>query len=293
VWKRLVSLQELRAMSDDQITIEIDQLLRPSVSPVANLDSGDVTAAQFYMAELDRRERQRADRERDQIERERWRTDLKYEQWIVGLIVVEVILAIGLAIWGDHRQTQDVVQQIAAFKSMQAVLSHLDESSKATADAMKELRTTTEAMNQGIQTEVGLNYDPAIVMIYNEKYGALSLTNKSRTNILFYGAKAGDRSPYFLQREQSIPSGESYSEPIESFIRHSKPVDGMPGFFTATYLAFIKNKNGVQFIAESEVQLSSNPLALSVGPVTVRKADWSKLLHDNPPNSWKAPSTNP
>jgi hypothetical protein len=70
-WKKRVTLPELQAMSGDQIVQNVNELLVPTPSVVSNLDSGDVAAAQFYTAELNRREDQRVQAERDQIETER------------------------------------------------------------------------------------------------------------------------------------------------------------------------------------------------------------------------------
>jgi hypothetical protein len=88
------------------------------------------------MAELNRREDQRAQAERDRIENERWQIDQRNERIIIGMIGVEIILPIGLAIWGDRRQTEHVNKQLDALKNMQVALVKLEETSKATADAM-------------------------------------------------------------------------------------------------------------------------------------------------------------
>ena len=87
-------------MTNEQVLERINALVSPpqpiaSTSRLPLYDPMDFVVAQFYIDELDRREKQKADEARDEIERQRWQTDLKYERWIVGLIVLEVILAIG------------------------------------------------------------------------------------------------------------------------------------------------------------------------------------------------------
>jgi hypothetical protein len=118
-----LTLQELRAVSDQELTAEVNRYLVPPYGDDLNKQMAvNREAAQFYIAELNRREDQRAQAERDRIESERHQINLRLDLLIVGLIVVEIIVAIGLAIWGDRRQTEDVNQQLAAFKGIQKAL---------------------------------------------------------------------------------------------------------------------------------------------------------------------------
>jgi hypothetical protein len=120
VWKKLANLDQLAAMTNDQITLEINELLVPTHGIPANVSPADVMAAQFYMTELDRRKDALAQAERDRIETNRWRTDLINEFIIIGMIGVEIILSIygvRMAISGDRRQSQDVERQLVEFSS--------------------------------------------------------------------------------------------------------------------------------------------------------------------------------
>jgi hypothetical protein len=202
-----VTLEELNKLSDDEITERINSKIAPNRDAhdfPSHISLEDFVGAQFYMAELDRREKQRADDKRDAIETKRWKTDLWYERGIVFLIVIEIILAIGLAIWGDRRQTQDVKQQLEAFGRMQTVLSHLEDSSKSTADAMKDIQTSMANMNASLAKQVELFYDVQINATYNEATKKLILTNTGRANVTLWSQAIGEENEKMLDYPKAV-----------------------------------------------------------------------------------------
>jgi hypothetical protein len=149
------------------------------------MQPSDVVAAQFYMSELDRRENRRSDAERDRIETKRRRVDLGLETLIVLLIGLEIFLSL----WGYQQQSKDAARELQAFHDMQVVLSNLHDTSKATADSMKTLESTTETMNTGVQNQLGLSYDPSVTVKF-EPTEKLNVLNNGRTKITLWGANS-------------------------------------------------------------------------------------------------------
>jgi type II secretory pathway pseudopilin PulG len=187
-----VTLEELKNLSDQEIVNRINANIAPKVSGSTMISFPDFVSAQFYMGELDRREKRRADKERDEIETKRWKIDFYIDALIVVLIVFEIIAAIGLAIWGDQRQTEDVKKQLTAFGDMQTVLSQLQQSSKATAATLGALQKTTEEMNGRIGRQLSMSFEPSVVANYNTSNGMVEIVNAGSTLISIYGFVSGN-----------------------------------------------------------------------------------------------------
>jgi len=62
--------------------------------------------------------------------------DFLMELIVIFLIGLELLAAVGLAVWGERQQTQEVNQQLSALGKTQDVLSKLQESSAATAQTL-------------------------------------------------------------------------------------------------------------------------------------------------------------
>lgn len=276
MWKKLVTVEQMRAMSDDQLTAEINGFAVPPVSTLTNVDSGDVGAAQFYMSELNRRLDERAQEQRDEIESKRWRIDQRNEYIIIAMIGVEIILAIGLAIWGDWRQSQDIGKQLAEFRQVEENLKALQESSLATARALQDMKDTSEAMNHAIQGQLNLNYIMSVEIQYETNYGALKVANNGRSTITFWGVKVEGEKAEFLRVYKSIaPSGSTITSAIEDL---ATKMQG--GLGSKMYEVFLKNENNVEFIARCQVSVMPTtehiPFRVVVSPTDVRQERWPR-----------------
>jgi len=87
-------------MTDEQVMMKINEFLVPPNRAGAPARSEDLIGAQFYMAELDRRNarlieqrRQKAEVERDRIETSRHHINLGIETLVVLLILAELVFA--------------------------------------------------------------------------------------------------------------------------------------------------------------------------------------------------------
>jgi hypothetical protein len=249
VWTKLDTLPELRAKTDDQIIQIINGLLVPTPNPNATLNAGDLAAAQFYMAELDRRATRRSEKALYKIETKRWVAEWRLDWLIVVLIGLELLAAVGLAIWGDRRQTKDVDRQLTAFGQMQTVLSHLETSSQATADTMKNLQTTTEGMNTALQKQLALSYDVSISLFYNQEKKRMNFINMGHTNVTLWGLKFFDEPKVIESPGRTIqPNGGGYE--IDLAPIYSRALARIPKGQTglAPFEIYLKNERGEEFV---------------------------------------------
>jgi hypothetical protein len=64
-------------MTDEQVVLKINEFLVPQNRVMAPLNPADLVAAQFYMAELDRRAARKIEKERQEAEAKRDRIETK------------------------------------------------------------------------------------------------------------------------------------------------------------------------------------------------------------------------
>jgi len=278
VWN-VLTLEQLRQLSDEQVAQRANESLVPLGAPTQGLyiQPADFLAAQYYVNELERREKRRADEARDAIDTRRWEIDLRYERLIVVLIILEVILAAALTWWTDDRQSKSAQKELEALQSVQQVLSHLEESSKDTAAAIKEERQTMEAMNTALQRQLALFYDVSLNVLFDQDRKKLMLTNNGRTNIVFWGGKIGDTNAFVPEEGRTITAGAGFefdiSPTYESMIaRFPKPAQGM-----IPYELYIKNERGEEFVQHGYFSLvwKNDVGILNVQTISVAPEHWS------------------
>jgi hypothetical protein len=165
-----VKLEELKSLSDKEVVERINAKIVPDTDTPTQFSFPDFVSAQFYMAELDRREKQRAEAERDRIEKRRWYVDFALESLIVVLIFVEIGLSIS-----DHRQNANVASaELKTFSDIQGVLSNLQASTGATAALLGQ--------------ELDLEYALAVNVEYNG-FDTIQVFNNSRSEAFIAGIR--------------------------------------------------------------------------------------------------------
>jgi hypothetical protein len=267
-------------MTDEQVMMKINEFLIPPNKAGAPANSDDLVGAQFHMAELDRRaarrlekERQAAEAKRDRIETKRRRIDLGLELLIVVLIGFELFVGVRE---GEKQ-----------FKAMDS----LEKSSTATANTLTELKKTMEAMNGGIQTEVGLNYNVALEVTFDNQQNQVNLVNRGRTNLNIWGVRINKEKAMIDPIGKMLAPGGQYY-----LLGTSVQAEAGPNIPTGTHKlfpfdTFIKNENGVEFVVESTIfaEWKDNILFLRTQATTVRQVNWSK----GRTTSSKVPSPHP
>jgi hypothetical protein len=156
-----------------------------------------VLEAQFYMQELGRREDSKIATR-----------DFLMELIVIFLIALELLAAIGLAVWGERQQTREVNQQLAAFGKMQDVLSKLQESSAATAQTLSSQQSIMQSMNDLLAVELGRMSQITLDFSFSRTKGNIS--NQGNVDLQFWGFKVADmpprmnKRPVLLKRSASI-----------------------------------------------------------------------------------------
>jgi hypothetical protein len=217
--------------------------------------------AQFYRTEQHRRADEKAQRDRDEVETDRWRVDLRNERVIILMIGIEILLAIGLSIWGDRRQTQDVNQQLQAFAEMQKVLAHLDQSTSATARTLEQLQKTSEDMDESLEKQVALFYDVQLSIGFDESSERLLITNTShgRVSITRFMLEADPVQDLKYSTPQVVAPSGVYFIPLKNlknYLTATLPKDSNKRY---PFTVFLKNEKG------EKVTVTGNIIAAWLG----------------------------
>ena len=253
-WWNLLTLEQLQRLSDEQITQRVNDLLVPNRGIGNQLipQPVDFVAAQFYVSELDRRENRRANAERDRIDSNRRRVDLVLELLIVGLIGLELVLAV----LGAHQQSKDAAQQLKAFTHMQIVLSNLQQTSQATANTM-----TT--MNGAIQSQLALSYDPSVLVRYVATH-QLDVVNNGGTNITLWGSKLDSQPPLFLRVPSVLPRNGGYEFDAEAMYKEFSERFQKEGSVSVPYEIYVKNDLGRKYSVDCALTSVSGNYGVTV-----------------------------
>jgi hypothetical protein len=145
----------------------------------------DFVSAQFYMAELDWREKKRAGQERDEIEAKRWRTDLNYEirtvdcfsyysgghccrrsDFVGGSPPVEIIGK------GIGRAPEHATSAFASGGELGRDGRDLDGAPR-----------TSKQMNEAVQKELAFSYEVSLNVKFDITNDQIIITNEGRTRV--------------------------------------------------------------------------------------------------------------
>jgi hypothetical protein len=258
---RLITIEELSKLSDEQIVTRANELLVPPDTPTYLLQQADVVAAQFYMNELDRREKRRADAKRDRIDTRRRRVDLLLELLIVALIGSELFFA-----WSEGEKQ---------FKA----LNNLEKSSEATAKTLATLQETMKEMNRGVQSELGLSYEVSLNVKYDITTDRANVTNEGRTSVTLWGSKIGSAATVMEKGPRTLTPGMPYSivtREVYAGFAGPTPVGVVKP--PVPFVMFLKNERGEEFVARYQfVGLTAQgPLQIQPEMLSITPMVWSQ-----------------
>jgi hypothetical protein len=211
--------------------------------------------AQFYMRELEHR----------------------HDSWISLrdlILEIVVILLIGGEIILGYCQGRDAAKASAL---EQQVLTNLQKSSAATVSTLQSLQKTTEEMNKNIGTEVGLNYDVAVEVTFDNQVKHVNISNKGRTNVYVWGDKLDQQKPLIDTKGKMIAPGGSYYIIADTFYEELGTKLPKGSQRLVPFSVFLKNENGDEFIVECQffaVWYLDN-LTIHTQTTSVRRAHWS------------------
>jgi hypothetical protein len=186
--------------------------------------------AQFYTQELERRG--------DSLISLR---DLLLEITVIGLISWEI--------WIGY-QTEKM--QLQNFEKETRILSALATSSSATADRLAELKEVTKKMNEGIQTELELNYDVTVEVTFDNSVKHVNIANKGRTNVYVWGDKIGDGPPTMDTKGRLIAPGGYYYILADKFYEEVGRVLPKGSEKLLPFTVYLKNDHGNEFTVQCQ-----------------------------------------
>ena len=95
-------------------------------------------------------------------------------------------------------------------------------------------------------------------MVYNEAFVGIDVINKGKTPITYWGQKADSGKPYFLPSPEILTPGGVHREAVKLFLHNLRPPPIVWKDFQMSYQVYLKNENGVGFVANSTVSVSKN-----------------------------------
>ncbi len=211
---------------------------------------------QSFLSEIDRRE--------DAKVSER---DFRLEVAVIVLIGLEILIDLG----GLYTDGID-------FNRQQTVLTNLEKSSEATASTMVALQKTMETMNAAIQNQLSLNYEVSVGLVVNRAYRVLSITNKGRTNITFWGQKIASEQRHMLSSPLTITPGNTQDVDFASFFEIPGTLPTARQATTVPITIFLRSENGREFAADCPIdteKLLGGSLTVECQTTTVRASNWS------------------
>ncbi len=261
-----ITLKQIDKMTDEELKNAIDACFdeAPETDQINRL--AILLEAQFYRAERYKRAEDKDQHKRDDVETGRWRIDQRNEKIIIGMIGIEILLAIGLAIWGDWRQTHDMIQQLAAFEKMHGALSRLETNSGKTTTALEKL-------NDKIQRELDLTYEPSLNVVFDGEKGSLEVENKGRANIELWQERFNDRvnvEKHPILITTGWPNRVSLPTGLMKGIAK--------GHLTGRVILYLKTEAGTEYeaVCTLENQRADEGFKTGVQSVQLRTSNWSR-----------------
>jgi hypothetical protein len=236
--------------------------------------------ARFYLEEIEKRRNDKVSRR-----------DFRMELIVIALIALELIAAVGLAIWGERQQSRDTDRQLSAFNAVQSTLAHVEQSSKETAAAMLSLKNTTDLMNSSIQKQLGFDYEVLLDTEVDQENLSLDIFNKGRTTVLLYGIrrdtyKSYDRNEvrtlkkYFLSTPKPILPGGSYAVDFKGQIDTLHALFPKEHTFMITFYFLLKSKLQQEYLGTLTAIYGDETVGNGVyaEKISVVRAQWNQVL---------------
>jgi len=203
--------------------------------------------------------------------------DFILEIIVIALILLEIIVAIGLAWYGGRQQSKEVAQELKAFAGMQTVLSDMQASSAATASTMVELKNSMDEVKTSLDKQVALYYDVSLVAVFDPEKKQINIANAGRTSVSLWGEKLGNELD--MENEgRTVGPGTMYTVVGNSVFdlavnRFPKPVHGL-----IPYDIYLKNERGEEFVQYGYIAIrwSEDVPILTVQATSVTPEKWSK-----------------
>lgn len=248
-----MNLEDLSRMSEAELRAKASEKLAKlevKFQALPVYEEGSVLSeAQFFIDEIERRKQSRTGRR-----------DLILEVVVIALIGAELIYGIV----GGNQQLL-VLQTLKTSADQQLVVLHnLNTSASETARTMKALGDKqdvvlatqqqtlqlTGQMNDALQNQLGLNFAPALTLLYDQSVKSLVFQNFGKTNVFLWGVKLEGDTRMESEPRIIAPSPSTfYKIPAEDFIKIESARVPKGGSEKLHYDVYIKAANGKKYTA--------------------------------------------
>jgi hypothetical protein len=241
----------------------------------------DLSEAQFYIDEIERRIAEAERRKQSRI---------GARDFVLELVVIILIgLELYFGIVGGNNQLA-VLQTLKTSADQQlGVLQKLNTSADETAKILKALGDKqdvaltaqqqtlqlTGQMNGALQTQLGLNFAPALTLVYQEPQKQLTFMNLGKTEVFVWGTKDNGKTD-MLPEPRIIVGGASYSLPVDDLLKAASQRIPKGGSETLPYEVYLKTANGKKYIAKFLVIATwrDDTLILKAQQTGIKSEDW-------------------
>ncbi len=276
-----MNLDELSQMSVEELRRTANERLG-ALDGAGMLDRGPILSeAQFYIDEIERRSAESERRKQSRV---------GVRDLILELVVIILIgLELYFGIVGGNKQLA-VLQTLKTSADQQlGVLQNLNTSAGETAKIMRSLREEqdivlatqqqtlqlTAQMNGALQTQLGLNFAPALTLVYDESKKLLNLQNYGKTNLFLWGVKENGVTEMFPQPRIVAPTTE-FSFPADSILTRESPRVPKGNAEAFPLDVYLKTANGKKYLATYSVIAiwKNDALTLNVQHIGMKQENW-------------------
>lgn len=251
-----LKLENISKMSKEELRIAIAAALEHAreSSPIDRLAM--LQEAQFYTRELEHRHDSRISLR-----------DLVLEIVVILLIGGEILLG--------YRQGRDEAEASALERQ---VLSHLEESSAATAGSLTALQETSKQMNEAVQKELAFSYEVSLNVKFDITSDRIIITNEGRTNVALWGSKVGKSVVVMEKGLRMLTPGVPYLITGHEVTTGLTGVVPKGGFAPVPFVMYVKNERGEEFVARYEFaqMLMMGPSHIEPIMLSIAPFEWSK-----------------
>ncbi|MGA8216717.1 MAG: hypothetical protein WB799_24240 [Candidatus Sulfotelmatobacter sp.] len=280
-----MNLEELSHMAIAELRERANERLAPrSMQGPGGIEIAikpDLSDAQFFIDEIERRIAEAERRKQSRI---------GVRDFILELIVIILIgLELYFGIVGGNKQLA-VLQTLKTSADQQVgVLQNLNTSAGETARIMKSLREEqdivlatqqqtlqlTGQINGALQTQLGLNFAPALTLAYDEPHKSLTFLNFGKTEVFVWGSKDIGKLD-MLPEPRIIVGGGSYTVPEDDLLKTESQRVPKGSSETLPYDVYLKTANGKKYIARFLVIATwrDDILILKTQQTGIKPEDW-------------------
>jgi hypothetical protein len=223
-----------------------------------------VSQAQFYLAELDRRDQAKERRASQRIARR--------DFWLeIGVIVL-----IGAELIEGNKQTAVLDKLNQSSAATAATLTAVRQAQEASLETQKHTLENITAMNDALQNESDLNLLDVLQCSGSDSQGHIYLGNRGKASLFLWGSRYDSRSPVMQRTATVIPYGGSHTLDVS---RLSKELFGETGDApqrVVPYELYLKTANGKKYVGTSSFQIARIKGSLSIYglAISITRKEW-------------------